>query len=95
VARLHNNPRPLRTIKDAAYAWRQALFFLSLTTQDEQDQFTAWAGQELARQPGHVAHRLTPVLAGLRHATARAAWMRALPPTAPSGSSAGALAGTG
>lgn len=70
VAHMQNNPRPLRTIKDAAYAWRQALFFLSLTTQNEQNQFIAWAGQELTRQPGHVAQRLTPVLTGLRHTAA-------------------------
>jgi hypothetical protein len=30
VATIEGNPRPLRTIKNAAYAWRHAIFFLSL-----------------------------------------------------------------
>ncbi|MFF4579798.1 hypothetical protein ACFY15_15525 [Streptomyces sp. NPDC001373] len=30
VARVHGLPRPLGTVKDAAYTWRQTLFFLSL-----------------------------------------------------------------
>ncbi|WP_119726710.1 hypothetical protein [Thermomonospora amylolytica] len=67
VGRVHRNPRPLPAIKDAAYAWRQALFFLSLCGLKEQIAVTAWIQDELDRQPGHVVARLDPVVAGLRH----------------------------
>ncbi|SEG77185.1 hypothetical protein SAMN04489712_111260 [Thermomonospora echinospora] len=67
VARVHNNPRPLGTIKDAAYAWRQALFFMALCGLKEQISLTAWLQDELDRQPAHVTARLDPVAAGLRH----------------------------
>ncbi|NED13933.1 hypothetical protein [Streptomyces sp. SID9124] len=65
TARVHHNPRPLRTIKDAAYAWRQMLFHLSLCPQAEQRRFLAELEVEVARHPAHVATRLAPALAGL------------------------------
>jgi len=65
TARVHHNPRPLRTIKDAAYAWRQMVFHLSLCPPDEQRRLLAGLEEEVARHPAHVAIRLAPALAGL------------------------------
>lgn len=65
TARVHHNPRPLRTIKDAAYAWRQMMFYLSLCPPAEQRRFLAGTEAEVARHPAHVATRLAPALAGL------------------------------
>ncbi|SDP69222.1 hypothetical protein SAMN04487981_13345 [Streptomyces sp. cf386] len=65
TARVHHNPRPLATIKDAAYAWRQTLFHLSLCPPDEQRRVIAGLDEETARHPAHVTTRLAPVLAGL------------------------------
>lgn len=70
MARVHNNPRPLPTIKDAAYAWPQCLFFLSMLDAAEQAEVTDWCEAEAARAPVHAAERLTQVLAGLRHVLA-------------------------
>ncbi|MFH8790264.1 hypothetical protein [Streptomyces roseoverticillatus] len=66
TARIPHHPRPLPTIKDAAYAWRQMLFHLSLCLPDEQAAVLAALDDEAARHPGHVAARLAPALAGLR-----------------------------
>ncbi|WP_449352961.1 hypothetical protein [Streptomyces shaanxiensis] len=65
TARVHHNPRPLSTIKDAAYAWRQMLFFLSLCPPEEQRRFVAGLNAQTARHPSHVETRLAPALAGL------------------------------
>lgn len=67
LTRVHGNPRPLSTIKDAAYAWRQILFFLSLCGLEDQIAVIAWFQEEARRHPEHVTLRLDPVLAGLRH----------------------------
>ena len=67
VQRIAGNPRPLGTVKDAAYAWRQTLFFLSLCGLEDQFAVIAWMAEETARRPEHTVRRLTPVLAGLRH----------------------------
>ncbi|OLT34131.1 hypothetical protein BJF79_33685 [Actinomadura sp. CNU-125] len=67
VRKVHGNPRPLGTIKDAAYAWRQAVFFLALCGVKEQVAVVAWMQDELDRQPAHTVRRLDPALAGLRH----------------------------
>ncbi|MFE0104558.1 hypothetical protein [Streptomyces sp. NPDC059009] len=66
TARVHHNPRPLATIKDAAYAWRQLLFHLSLCDADAQARVLTWLDEEAARHPAHVAARLAPALTGLR-----------------------------
>ncbi|MFI1698056.1 hypothetical protein ACH419_19045 [Streptomyces bobili] len=66
TARVHGNPRPLTTIKDAAYAWRQMLFHLSLCTGEEQARTLNWVAEEAGRQPGHVTDRVAPALTGLR-----------------------------
>ncbi|MBT2423201.1 hypothetical protein J7F01_04710 [Streptomyces sp. ISL-22] len=65
TARVHGNPRPLATIKDAAYAWRQMLFHLSLCRPDEQRRVLSGLEEETARHPAPVAIRLAPALAGL------------------------------
>ncbi|MEU9048966.1 hypothetical protein AB0D37_00945 [Streptomyces sp. NPDC048384] len=65
TAQVHNNKRPLPTIKDAAYAWRQMLFALSLCPPDEQRRFLSTLDEEAARHPAHVRSRLAPALAGL------------------------------
>lgn len=70
VESIHHNPRPLATVKDAAYAWRQALFFLSMTDKGEYDEFARWADEHLADRPSHTIARLVPVLAGLKHVLA-------------------------
>ncbi|MFE1409751.1 hypothetical protein ACFW6F_02870 [Streptomyces sp. NPDC058746] len=66
VARVHGHPRPLGTIKDAAYAWRQTLFFLSLCPPGRQAALVQRMAAEAAGQPWHTAARLAPVIAGLR-----------------------------
>ncbi|WP_433473786.1 transcriptional regulator [Spirillospora sp. CA-142024] len=67
MRQVEGNPRPLRAVKDAAYAWRQAVFYLALCGVKEQVAVVAWMQDELDRQPSHVVRRLDPVLAGLRH----------------------------
>ncbi|MEU1277457.1 hypothetical protein [Streptomyces sp. NPDC005805] len=66
TGRVHGNPRPLATIKDAAYAWRQLVFHLSLCADEERAQALAGLPERAARHPAHVAARLAPALAGLR-----------------------------
>lgn len=68
TARIHDNLRPLSTIKDAAYAWRQLVFHLSLCEPAAQARVIAGLRGEAARHPAHVAARLAPALAGLRQA---------------------------
>ncbi|MEV5573576.1 transcriptional regulator [Spirillospora sp. NPDC052269] len=70
----HRSALPLRAVKDAAYAWRQALFFLSMAGDAEARAFAAWARDETDRLFGPVATRtaapaagLDRVLAGLDH----------------------------
>lgn len=67
VQRVESNPRPLRTIKDAAYAWRQMVFYLSLTDPAEYGAFMAGTEHALQGGPAHVEMRLRPALDGLRH----------------------------
>jgi hypothetical protein len=67
VVRPYDGLRPLATVKDMAYAWRQMLFHLSLCTPAVQERFLAALPDEVSRHPARVAHRLAPVLAGLRH----------------------------
>ncbi|MEV0481229.1 hypothetical protein AB0I69_11570 [Streptomyces sp. NPDC050508] len=66
TARVHRNPWPYSTIKDAAYAWRQLVFHLSLCPPAEQRRVLTALDEEAARHPAHVAARLAPALAGLR-----------------------------
>ncbi|MGW3103620.1 hypothetical protein [Streptomyces sp. NPDC001100] len=66
TGRVHRNPRPYATIKDAAYAWRQLVFHLSLCPPAEQRRVLADLDAETGRRPHHVGARLAPALAGLR-----------------------------
>ncbi|MFF4644477.1 hypothetical protein [Streptomyces sp. NPDC001389] len=66
VARVHGLPRPLGTVKDAAYTWRQTQSFLSLCPPGRQAALVQRMAAEAAGQPWHTAARLAPVIAGLR-----------------------------
>lgn len=70
TARIPGNPRPLPTVKDAAYAWRQMIFCLSLCEPDARSRVLALLDEETARHPAAVAARLAPALTGLRRAAA-------------------------
>ncbi|MET8831070.1 hypothetical protein ABZX40_15585 [Streptomyces sp. NPDC004610] len=61
ASRLPGNPRPLPTIKDTAYAWRQMIYFLSLSTPAEQTETMDRLWETSARSSPH----LTPALIGL------------------------------
>ncbi|MGW5849677.1 hypothetical protein ACWFQ8_17275 [Streptomyces sp. NPDC055254] len=74
VARVEGHPYPLATVKDAAYAWRQMLFHLSLCEPAERADALARIEAEAARRPAHVRTRLAPALAGLRLVAAGAAF---------------------
>jgi hypothetical protein len=67
VQSVEHTHRRLRTVKEAAYAWRQMLFFLSLVPLDEQERFVGWARQEAAARQGASADRLGALVAGLEH----------------------------
>ncbi|MFD4571997.1 hypothetical protein ACFWNK_02315 [Streptomyces sp. NPDC058417] len=69
AARVPGNPRPLRTAKDAAYAWRQTLFHLSLCAPDERERVLAGLPERAARHSARVAELLAPALTGLRQVT--------------------------
>jgi hypothetical protein len=56
----------LRTVKNAAYAWRQMVFFLSLLPADGLQEFLAWADGHLEEQRSEFQDRFTPALDGLR-----------------------------
>ncbi|MFE6069451.1 hypothetical protein [Streptomyces sp. NPDC056525] len=66
TGRAHHEQRPLGTVKDGAYAWRQMLFHLSLCDEGEAAAVLAWTREEAAGHPAHVAARLAPALVGLR-----------------------------
>lgn len=66
--RAWRGPYPLSALKDAAYAWRQMLFHLSLCEESERAEVLAWLPAEAARRP-LVSSRLAPALLGLRHVT--------------------------
>ncbi|MFE6709235.1 hypothetical protein [Streptomyces sp. NPDC057695] len=64
--RAQREARPLGTVKDAAYAWRQMLFHLSLCDEAAAADTIAWAEEAAVRLPAPAAARLAPALAGLR-----------------------------
>ncbi|RSZ60745.1 hypothetical protein HF313_18400 [Massilia atriviolacea] len=63
-------PGNLRAIRHAAYAWRQMMFFLSMTPAASQAQFIAWDQAHLAQASPRLQQRLAPALAGLALAAA-------------------------
>jgi hypothetical protein len=60
----------LQAVKNAAYAWRQMVFFLALLPGDETREFLAWAEGHLAQQRPGFRVRFGPALEGLRLAAA-------------------------
>jgi hypothetical protein len=65
LARAVGNPRPLSTVKNAAYAWRHTLFFLSQLTPAEGQDFLTHAGAAAQRHDPLTDARLTLILGGL------------------------------
>jgi hypothetical protein len=65
IAKVHNNTRTLGKVKDAAYAWRQMVFFASKMDAQGQRKFVAGLQRALETQPAPVIKGMTPVVAGL------------------------------
>jgi len=55
----------LRIVKNAAYAWRQMVFFVSMLPEQEQRDFANWAVQRLSESPEKLRSAFAPVMAGL------------------------------
>src|SRR5262249_3783396 len=62
----------LRMVKNAAYAWRQRVFFLSLLPHRGLRMFLSWAEAHLGKQPSGFRERFGPALAGLQFAASGA-----------------------
>lgn len=56
----------LHRIKNAAYAWRQMMFFLSWLDPAAQTAFLAWAEDRVGQEAPAVRERFAPALRGLR-----------------------------
>jgi hypothetical protein len=56
----------LQAVKNAAYAWRQMVFFVSTMSGEERRKFLAWAEEHLAAQRAEFRDRFGPALEGLR-----------------------------
>ncbi|MFZ6028915.1 MAG: hypothetical protein ACOYYS_14460 [Chloroflexota bacterium] len=52
-------------VKNAAYAWRQMIFFLAIRPASVQVEFLAWATDYLSQQPVAFQERFRPALQGL------------------------------
>ncbi|GAA1101429.1 transcriptional regulator [Nocardiopsis composta] len=65
VERLPRLSGPLGHVKNAAFAWRQAVFFLDRCSADERREVLSWMYEHAAGLPGHAWKRLSPVLKGL------------------------------
>jgi hypothetical protein len=55
----------LKSIKNCAYAWRQMLFYISLSTQDEQKKFLSWADDYFNKQSQEFKQRFAPAMQGV------------------------------
>ncbi len=55
----------LQSIKNSAYAWRQMLFYLSLSDRSQLDSFIGWGEEYLKGQPEQFRQRFAPVMEGL------------------------------
>ncbi|WP_017570534.1 hypothetical protein, partial [Nocardiopsis halotolerans] len=53
-------------VKNAAFSWRQTVFFLSLCAEREQREVLEWMEELVLYQSRHTIERLAPVLDGLR-----------------------------
>jgi hypothetical protein len=58
----------LLAVKNAAYAWRQMVFYLSFLPGEAQVAFVDWAEAELSTQRPPFPSRFAPAVAGLRNA---------------------------
>ena len=58
----------LRVVKNSAYAWRQMIFFLSLTPASTVGEFMTWAREHFAAQPEAFRTRFAPAVEGLSRA---------------------------
>jgi hypothetical protein len=58
----------LQGVKNAAYAWRQMIFYLSLAPDDDVRAFLGWAKDHVAQQPADFQARFRPALQGLARA---------------------------
>jgi hypothetical protein len=58
----------LRTVKNAAYSWRQMIFFLSLLPAESVAEFLCWADEYLDRQLPAFERAFRPAVEGLRSA---------------------------
>lgn len=56
----------MQQVKNAAYAWRQMIFYLSFAEPDETPRFLAWADDHLHTQREDFRQRFAPVMGGLR-----------------------------
>jgi hypothetical protein len=68
IERLPRVSGPLGHVKNAAFSWRQTLFYLSLCPAREQREVLAWMDERARELSYHARPRLAPVLAGLRQA---------------------------
>jgi hypothetical protein len=66
-AKLPTHHARLRAVKDAAYAWRQMLFFLSFIGEDELFGFRVWAEETLSSHSPELVLRFGPAWRGLSH----------------------------
>lgn len=71
----------LRNIKNAAYAWRHMLFFLSLRPEATHPAFLQEVETRLWQRKGDLAQRLAPAMLGLRHVVS-GGQMKDAPPAA-------------
>ncbi len=55
----------LQTVREAAHAWRQMIFFLAIAPKGTTPEFLDWAVDHLARQPGDLPRRFAPAVRGL------------------------------
>ncbi len=58
----------LIVLKNTAYAWRQMIFFLSLLSKSEVDEFLEWAELHFQEQTEEFRERFRPALHGLKFA---------------------------
>lgn len=66
--KVHEQHARLIMLKNTAYAWRQMIFFLSLLSKAEKDEFLAWAEGHLQDQSEEFRTRFRPALNGLKFA---------------------------
>jgi uncharacterized protein YhjY with autotransporter beta-barrel domain len=57
-------------VKNTAYAWRQMIFFLSLTSDGDSREFLSWAEEHLHNQSDEFQQRFQPAIIGLKLAVA-------------------------